>query len=151
KDIWPGSPSGTSGGFAGLINQLVFTGNDGVSGDKNWQSDGTTAGTRISGITVESGEGTIREIVETNEVIFVSVQGETMGRELYGMRYSVVLPLEFLSFEGRYVQDGTHLVWKTAQEENADNFIIERSLNGRRSEEHTSELQSRENLVCRLL
>src|SRR5690606_42018960 len=35
------------------------------------------------------------------------------------------------------------------------NFVarrrIERALDGKRSEEHTSELQSRENLVCRLL
>ena len=36
------------------------------------------------------------------------------------------------------------------QESDAD-YIVSKTLNLRRSEEHTSELQSRRNLVCRLL
>lgn len=131
KDIWPGAPSGTSGNFASIVNQLVFTGNDGINGDQNWQSDGSTAGTQMSRITTDPGTGTIREVQETDTRIYASIQEESMGRELYALSFSPVLPLKFLKFEGKLQQEKVLLNWKTAEEQNTDNFVIERSTNGR--------------------
>ena len=48
KDIWPGIQSGAAGNFSKLINKLLFTGNDGVSGYTTWQSDGSAEGTKIA-------------------------------------------------------------------------------------------------------
>ncbi|MCR6720164.1 MAG: T9SS type A sorting domain-containing protein [Chitinophagaceae bacterium] len=131
KDVWPGTPSGANGNFTTLVNQLIFTGNDGVNGDKNWQSDGSSVGTRISNITADAGTGTIRELQETDLKIYASIQESTMGRELYALNFSVVLPLVWLKFEGKLQNNSTLLSWKTVQEENTDNFIVERSTNGR--------------------
>lgn len=131
KDVWPGTPSGASGNFAGMVNQLVFTGNDGVNGDKTWVSDGTSEGTRISSISTDPGTGTVREIQETDVKIYASIQEPTMGRELYGLDFSVVLPLIWLEFDGDLVQKDVKLSWKTVQEENTQDFVVERSTNGR--------------------
>lgn len=131
KDVWPGSPSGANGNFASIVNQLVFTGNDGVNGDQNWQSDGTGTGTQISRITIDAGAGTIREVQETDFKIYASVQETTLGRELYALDFSVILPLVWLKFEGKLQQQNALLSWKTVQEENTENFVVERSTNGR--------------------
>lgn len=131
KDVWPGSPSGASGNFTAIINRLIFTGNDGVNGDQNWESDGTGSGTRISAISIESGSGVIREVQETDGMIYASVQESTVGRELYAMEYSAVLPLQFLEFTAARQGEAVQLDWKTASEENTEDFVIERSVNGR--------------------
>ncbi|MGJ7917405.1 SwmB domain-containing protein [Massilia sp. LXY-6] len=48
KDIWPGSSSGYLSFNEGILldsGKLLFSGNDGVSGNEPWISDGTEAGT----------------------------------------------------------------------------------------------------------
>jgi ELWxxDGT repeat protein len=131
KDVWPGTPSGANGNFAGIISRLIFTGNDGVNGDKNWESDGSSSGTKISDISIEAGSGTIREVQEAEGIIYASVQESSLGRELYALEYSVVLPLQFLEFSGKKQGRQVQLNWRTCAEENAEDFDIERSANGR--------------------
>lgn len=131
KDVWPGMESGAAGNFSSLVNKLIFTGNDGVNGYKTWQSDGSNDGTRMATSLISVADGTMQELVETDMKIYASIQETSMGRELYGFSYSSILPLRFLSFSGRLAGNNALLNWSTAQEEQAEDFVIERSINGR--------------------
>jgi ELWxxDGT repeat protein len=134
KDIWPGAPSGAVGNFSKLINKLIFTGNDGVNGYKTWQSDGTSAGTKIATGFADPGNGELRELVETGSKIFASIQEDVNGRELWGLSYSVVLPLDLLEFKGKLVKNDAQLDWRTESELNTEEFFIERSIDGSKFE-----------------
>ena len=127
KDIWPGIQSGAAGNFSQLINKLLFTGNDGVSGYTTWQSDGSPEGTKVATIGTP---GSMLELVETDTVIFASIVQTDVGRELWTVNYSSVFPLCILEFKGWINDDDALLNWKTDQESNTDKFIVERSING---------------------
>ena len=127
KDIWPGIQSGAAGNFSQLINKLLFTGNDGISGYTTWQSDGSPEGTKVATI---GAPGSMLELVETDTVIFASITQTDVGRELWVVNYSSVLPLCILEFKGWITDDDAILSWKTDQESNTDKFIVERSING---------------------
>src|SRR5690606_40791833 len=51
----------------------------------------------------------------------------------------------------RYSRERDYIQAELARGRSKDNIVAESLRTGNRSEEHTSELQSRENLVCRLL
>src|SRR5690606_40800988 len=83
---------------------------------------------------------------------------DTSTTEIYTLSLHDALPIFTILTpdEGRKVAPGALSCGKDARRVDAevvDDRIIERSKRGYvvRSEEHTSELQSRENLVCRLL
>src|SRR5690606_41901075 len=63
------------------------------------------------------------------------------------VRHALVLGSRTHLYEGRGIRRVAHGV-RTAAAAGCETVIL---TNGCRSEEHTSELQSRENLVCRLL
>lgn len=128
KDIWPGTESGAVGNFSKLINKLIFTGNDGVNGYKTWQSDGTQSGTKM-GLSI-AGDANMQELVETGLDIFASIDESGTGSELWGLSFSGVLPLVWLDFNAKLVNTDALLEWKTTDEFNTSDFIIERSLNG---------------------
>lgn len=130
KDVWPGSESGTVGNFSKVINKLVFTGNDGVNGYKTWESDGSFHGTKIADGFADPGDGDMQELVETANNIFASIRLTSIGRELYAINYSSILPLEFLEFKGRLEKTDGILNWKTENEVNTSAFIVERSIDG---------------------
>lgn len=127
KDIWPGTESGAIGNFSQLNNKLVFTGNDGVNGYRTWQSDGTVSGTRIASSVADPANGNMQELLETATNVFASVMEDNMGRELWAASYSSVLPLKLLEFNGKLFKSDVVLNWKTSNEVNTDEFIIERS------------------------
>jgi ELWxxDGT repeat protein len=127
KDIWPGIQSGAAGNFAKMINRLLFTGNDGISGYTTWESDGSAAGTKIASI---GAPGSMLELAETDTIIFASISATDVGRELWVVNYSSVLPLCVLEFKGWVNDDDAILNWKTDNESNTDKFIVERSING---------------------
>jgi len=127
KDIWPGIQSGAAGNFSKLLNRVLFTGNDGVSGYTTWQSDGSPEGTKIASIGTP---GSMLELAETDTVIFASISQADVGRELWTVKYSSVLPLNIIEFKGWINDNDAILSWKTDQEANTDHFIIERSING---------------------
>src|SRR5690606_22290742 len=113
-----------------VINKLIFTGNDGVSGYRTWESDGSASGTTIAKGIGDPGDGTLQELVETDNFIFASIRDTVIGRELWAISYSSVLPLELLDFRGLLKEENAVLYWKTSNEENTDLFEIERSLDG---------------------
>ncbi len=130
RDVWPGTESGAVGNFSKAINKLVFTGNDGINGYKTWESDGTYHGTKIVNGFVDPGNGDMQELVETDNNIFASIRQTSIGRELYAINYSSILPLEFLEFKGRLEKTDAILNWKTENEINTAEFIVERSIDG---------------------
>jgi len=130
RDVWPGAESGAVGNFSKVLNKLVFTGNDGVSGYKTWESDGTYHGTKIVNGFADPGSGDMQELVETDNNIFASIRQTSIGRELYAINYSSILPLEFLEFKGKLEQADAILNWKTGNEINTAEFIVERSVDG---------------------
>jgi ELWxxDGT repeat protein len=130
KDVWPGSESGAVGNFSKLVNKLVFTGNDGITGYKTWQSDGTASGTKIASGIANTGDGNMQELIETESKIFASISQSDTGSELWGVNFSIVLPVVLLDFTGKLVKDDAVLSWKTADENNMSEFIIERSTDG---------------------
>jgi len=132
KDIWPGYQSGAVGNFTSLINKLIFTGNDGVHGDKTWQSDGSVSGTKVASSIADPGAGELQELVETDDKIFASISESSLGTELWAINYSSTLPLGIPEFNGKLINHDGILSWKTADDQYADEFIIERSLDGRK-------------------
>lgn len=130
KDVWPGAESGAVGNFSKLINTLVFTGNDGVNGYKTWQSDGSLEGTKIASGIADPGDGDMQELVETDNKIFASIRKTGIGRELWVTSYSSILPLELTEFKGRLEKNDAVLSWKTGNEINTEEFVVERSING---------------------
>lgn len=134
KDVWPGTQSGAAGNFEKFVNKLVFTGNDGVNGFKTWQSDGTVAGTQMATGLVDFGGGTLEELKETDWRIFASINEASTGSELWGVNLSVILPLDLIEFKGELVNTDGLLSWKTANEINTLEFIVERSVDGNKYE-----------------
>ena len=130
KDVWPGATSGAIGNFSKVLNKLIFTGNDGVNGYKTWESDGSDAGTAIATEIGSPDNGDMREVIETDYNIFASISETDIGRELWAVSYSSILPLDLLEFKGRLVNNDGILNWKTGNEINIAEFGIERSLNG---------------------
>jgi ELWxxDGT repeat protein len=130
KDVWPGAQSGAVGNFSKLINTLVFTGNDGVNGYKTWQSDGSPEGTQIASGIADPGAGDMQELVETDNNIFASIRQTNIGRELWVTSYSSILPLDLIEFKGRLENSDAVLTWKTSNEINTEEFVVERSING---------------------
>lgn len=130
KDVWPGAESGAVGNFSKVLNKLIFTGNDGVNGYKTWESDGSSSGTMIVQGVGDPGDGDMQELVETDNHIFASIRQSDLGRELWVIDYSSVLPLQLVEFKGRLENEDALLNWKTTHEENTDEFIIERSVDG---------------------
>jgi ELWxxDGT repeat protein len=127
KDIWPGVPSGAAGNFSSLLSRLLFTGNDGVSGYTTWQSDGTAAGTKVASI---GSAGDMQELVETADNIYASIRQNDLGRELWSISFGSILPVTMLDFKARLAGNDAILDWRTEQELNADNFVIEKSTDG---------------------
>ena len=130
KDVWPGGPSGAVGNFSQVINKLIFTGNDGVNGYKTWQSDGSAAGTAIATGVGNPGNGDLQELVETDNHIYASIRQTDIGRELWAINYTSILPLELLEFKGRLENNDALLNWKTSNEINTKEFVVERSADG---------------------
>jgi ELWxxDGT repeat protein len=130
KDVWPGVPGGTVGNFSKVINKLIFTGNDGVNGYKTWQSDGSAAGTTIATGVGNPGNGDLQELVETDNSIFASIRQSDIGRELWAINYTSILPLELLEFKGKLENNDALLNWETSNEINTKEFVVERSVNG---------------------
>ena len=130
KDVWPGVPSGAIGNFSKVLNKLIFTGNDGVNGYKTWESDGSAAGTTIATGVGNPGSGEMQELVETDYNIFASIRESSIGRELWAISYSSILPLDLLEFKGKLIKNDAVLNWKTGNEINTEEFIVERSVNG---------------------
>jgi trimeric autotransporter adhesin len=127
KDIWPGIESGAAGNFSELIHKLVFTGNDGVSGYTTWQSDGSAEGTTVATI---GSPGDMQELVETTDNIYASIRQNEIGRELWAISYTSILPLHMLEFSAVLADNDAILNWKTENEINTDEFVVERSMNG---------------------
>ncbi|MBX2845599.1 MAG: T9SS type A sorting domain-containing protein [Saprospiraceae bacterium] len=44
--------------------------------------------------------------------------------------FALILPVDFISFQGKSISEGIELIWKTAQEENNHGFELERSADG---------------------
>ncbi len=130
KDVWPGVPSGAIGNFSKVLNKLIFTGNDGVNGYKTWESDGSDAGTTIVTGIGNPGNGDMQELVETDYNIYASIRETSIGRELWAISYSSILPLNLLEFKGKLIKNDAVLNWKTENEINTEEFIVERSVNG---------------------
>jgi len=57
--------------------------------------------------------------------------GISSNTAIVTMDFSVVLPIDLISFKGRYMSSHVALTWMTSSEENSDVFIIERSISGR--------------------
>jgi len=127
KDVWPGIESGSAGNYSQLLNKLIFTGNDGVSGYTTWESDGSAEGTKVATIGTS---GNMSELAETDNNIFASILESNAGRELWAANYSAVLPLQMFEFTGWLSDNDALLSWKTGNELNTDQFLIERNTNG---------------------
>ncbi len=130
KDVWPGAESGAVGNFSKLLNKLIFTGNDGVTGYKTWESDGSPSGTMIVQGVGDPGDGDMQELVETDNHIYASIRQSDLGRELWVINYSSVLPLQLVEFKARLENEDALLIWRTTNEEATESFIIERSVDG---------------------
>src|SRR5258707_8704462 len=75
---------------------------------------------------------------------------DTATTEIYTLSLHDALPISSLIEEFQYPKYGPGMMWEVAQEKveaQGSKVVMET----RRSEEHTSELQSRQYLVCRLL
>ena len=72
----------------------------------------------------------MQELVETDFKIYATIDESSTGSELWGVSFSVVLPLVWIDFDVKLVKDDAALSWTTANEVNTDEFIVERSLDG---------------------
>src|SRR5690606_41665071 len=83
---------------------------------------------------------TARRFTENKEI---EVTATDFDRELAARKPNVIVENDKAVWKNSWVAAGTEVTW------NMVHYDVQ--LIGGRSEEHTSELQSRENLVCRLL
>jgi len=79
---------------------------------------------------VDVGGGTLEELVETDWKIYASINQTATGSELWAVNFSVILPLDLIEFKGELLQHDGLLTWKTSNEKNTLEFIVERSVNG---------------------
>ena len=56
--------------------------------------------------------------------------GEEFGSIQYFKNAPLVLPVELVSFSGKYTEGGNHLTWQTANEVNNKGFQVERHIGG---------------------
>ncbi|MGZ8511502.1 MAG: T9SS type A sorting domain-containing protein, partial [Chitinophagaceae bacterium] len=73
-----------------------------------------------------------RILIEVNGKVFASVTTPELGNEVWvgNIPAEIGLPLELLEFRGSLVNNDGLLQWKTENETNTENFILERSLDG---------------------
>lgn len=133
KNINPDGNSNPSV-FTKVGSNLLFAADDGTNGNEIWISNGTEAGTRLVQDIEPGNVGSDpSEIIEVNGKVLASVFTSYFGREVWvsDAPAEIPLPLEFLEFKGSIVNDDGYLQWKTENENNTNEFIIERSTDGR--------------------
>ncbi|MGZ8549033.1 MAG: ELWxxDGT repeat protein [Chitinophagaceae bacterium] len=133
KDIKPGG-SGNPSVFTKVGSNLLFAADDGAHGNEIWISNGTGAGTRLMQDIEPGNVGSDpSEIIEVNGRVLASVFTSYFGREVWvtDAPAEIPLPLEFLEFKGSIVNGDGQLQWKTENEDNTNEFIVERSTDGR--------------------
>ena len=113
-----------------LINKLVFTGNDGVMVIKPGKVMALLMEQKLQTVLQIPVMATMQELVETDNNIFASIRETSIGRELWVVNYSSILPLDFLEFKGRLEKNDAILNWKTENEINTEEFVVERSVDG---------------------
>lgn len=59
-----------------------------------------------------------------------TIVAATHGRGLFTTSIALVLPIDLLSFDGKYSNNANQLSWTTASEENVKSFEIQKSVNG---------------------
>jgi hypothetical protein len=60
----------------------------------------------------------------------LEVSNNSQLREDYTIGFGAPVPVELTSFTGELVAQDVHIKWQTAMEENADYFIVEKSMDG---------------------
>jgi Secretion system C-terminal sorting domain len=101
---------------------------------QQYNSSGTAQGSEFMVNTYTSNNQNVPSIAMDSDGDFVvawqSNGQDILGYGIYAQRYSqVALPVELLSFSGKYTEGGNLLTWTTANEVNNKGFDIER-LNG---------------------
>lgn len=140
KDINPGVNNSEINSFASIGNKLMFSANNEINGNEIWVSDGTETGTKLvqdidpgSGNAIPLRSDEVKRIlIEVNGKVFASVTTPALGNEVWvgNIPAEIGLPLELLEFKGSLVNYDGLLQWKTENESNTANFILERSLDG---------------------
>ncbi|HMK25295.1 MAG TPA: ELWxxDGT repeat protein, partial [Chitinophagaceae bacterium] len=138
KDIWPGPGSGLVGDFNSpslfsIINdKLYFSANDGIHGEELWESDGTATGTNMLIEIVPGTGGSFpgKSIVGTNELLFLQASTDSTNQELFVVNTNSPGITGFLEFNGHFQNNDVLLDWKTINEHNLADFVVQRSIDG---------------------
>jgi ELWxxDGT repeat protein len=100
-----------------------------------WQSNGTAAGTvLVDDITPGSFGSSPSNLTDVNGRLFFTASviagGIEYGQEVWAATGTNVLPLHLVSFTGSKENSANHIEWKTTNEINTDQFVLERSIDG---------------------
>jgi ELWxxDGT repeat protein len=133
KDINPGMNNAINSSWRLMNtgNQIVFIADDGVHGEEMWRSDGSPAGTKLVQDVEPNGSAYYEDYLQVGSSLLASVGASGLGMELWVIADVNALPLTFLEFSGRLVKDDALLSWKTTNEVNTQQFIVERSTDAR--------------------
>ncbi|WP_133176780.1 T9SS type A sorting domain-containing protein [Terrimonas sp.] len=89
-----------------------------------------TAGTDLSDIQLNVNSGALTAGDHVLAIRSLDANGRWSHDNLWEFEVSSTLPVDLLNFGARYTNDVVVLDWKTASEQNASHFIVERSDNG---------------------
>jgi ELWxxDGT repeat protein len=135
KDISAGIGDGiTQQAWFYTNNYLYFSGTDNVFATELWRTDGTANNTLmvndLNPFAASSDPSPM--VIVNNKLLFVANNGDAAASDLFVVNTSEqVLPVNLISFNGKQETDNHILTWKTANETNVAQYIVERSTNGR--------------------
>lgn len=119
-DIWKYNPTS---------NQWTWLAGDNTSGSAgNYGTKGTTSPSNIPPSRDYGGAGKDNS---GNLYVFGGAISGGYGNDLWKFSAFSTLPIRFLQFSGKKLNDHIQLTWSTADEINSKFYIIERSFNGR--------------------
>lgn len=135
KDIVPGLGDGISElAWFYTKDYLYFSGTDNVFATELWRTDGTTNNTLIVNdiAPFAASSNPSPMVIVNNKLLFTANNGDAGATDLFAViSFEQVLPVKLLSFTGKQMVSGNLLEWKTANEDNFEGYIVERSIDGR--------------------
>jgi ELWxxDGT repeat protein len=118
-------------------DKAYLTANDGIHGEEFWQTDGTGPGTamiqdvNVTPTIAANSDMQFAAIASNNLYLFGTDGNNATLTDFFRVDAPLVaLPLRWISFDARPSNDDVLLTWETAQEEQTDHFIVQRSGDG---------------------
>lgn len=138
KDINPDGANGFDFGNQSYFytdSKFFFVANNGTNGAELWQTDGTTSGTTTNNVNEvpplpDGGSDVMFTAFASGTIFFFGTDGDDPETDFFKIDGTFTLPLHWISIEARSYNDDVLLLWKTAEEEQTDYFVVQRSSDG---------------------